>query len=117
MKQNTIKYFLIGMFVHFGFVLLAQRVKHPEPQNTIKFTENKNQWGGNVLFRAQLDGGLLFLEKNSFTYNFYDSETLRKNHVQKEKDLPKLKEKAKTEEEKNMSEENFEEKDIEITLI
>ncbi len=91
MKQNTIKYFLIGMFVHFGFVLLAQRVKHPEPQNTIKFTENKNQWGSNVLFRAQLDGGLLFLEKNSFTYNFYDSETLRKNHVQKEKDLNKQK--------------------------
>jgi hypothetical protein len=41
-------------------------------QDIIKFTENKNQWDKNVLYRAQLDGGVLFLEKNCFTYNFYD---------------------------------------------
>ncbi len=55
----------------------------PAPQNTIKFTENKNQWDKKVLYRAQLDGGVLFLEKNAFTYNFYDKETLRKNHIGK----------------------------------
>jgi gliding motility-associated-like protein len=47
----------------------------------IKFTENKGQWDANVLFRAQLDGGALFLEKNCFTYSFYEKEKLRKNHV------------------------------------
>ncbi len=35
------------------------------------------------MYRAQLDGGVLFLEKNCFTYNFYDKETLRKNHIKK----------------------------------
>ncbi len=57
----------------------------PSGQNTIKFTENKNQWDKKVLYRAQLDGGVLFLEKNCFTYNFYDKETLRKNHIRKQK--------------------------------
>jgi hypothetical protein len=59
---------------------LAQ-VKVPEPQNTIRFTENKNQWDAQVLYRAQLDGGVLFLENNCFTYSFYDKQTLRKNHI------------------------------------
>src|SRR5258705_3943252 len=47
----------------------------------VKFTENKGQWEANVLFRAQLDGGVLFLEKNCFTYSFYEKEKLRRNHV------------------------------------
>ncbi len=51
----------------------------------IKFTENKNQWDKKILYRAQLDGGVMFLQKNCFTYNFYDKETLRENHIQKEK--------------------------------
>lgn len=59
-------------------------VKTPKHQNQIRFTENKSQWEPHVLFRAQLDGGLLFLEKNCFTYNFYDKEALRKNHIKKE---------------------------------
>ncbi|HLG36201.1 MAG TPA: hypothetical protein VI757_15085, partial [Bacteroidia bacterium] len=47
----------------------------------IKFTENKGQWENNVLYRAQLDGGVLFLEKNCFTYSFYEKEKVRRNHV------------------------------------
>jgi gliding motility-associated-like protein len=58
-------------------------VKHPEAETRIKFTKNKSQWAGNILYCAQLDGGSLFLERNCFTYNFYDTETLRKNHVNK----------------------------------
>jgi gliding motility-associated-like protein len=56
-------------------------VKASPAQNTVRFTENKNQWDKKVLYRAQLDGGVLFLERNCFTYNFYDKETLRKNHI------------------------------------
>ncbi len=60
-------------------------------QNTVKFTENKKQWDEKVLYRAQLDGGVLFLEKNCFTYNFYDKETLRENHLGKNvKEIPGL---------------------------
>ena len=58
-------------------------------ETAVKFTENKNQWPKQALYAAQLDGGMLFLQKNCFTYNFYDKETLRKNHVRsKDDDLP-----------------------------
>lgn len=50
-------------------------------KSRITFSENKGQWEKRVLFRAQLDGGLLFLEKNCLTYAFYDKETLRKSHA------------------------------------
>ena len=62
---------------------LKKKPAESTPQNTIKFTENKSQWNKQVLYRAQLDGGVLFLQKNAFTYNFYDKETLRKNHINK----------------------------------
>lgn len=64
-------------------------IKYPKPQNSIRFTENRSQWETRVLYRAQLDGGVMFLEKNCFTYNFYDKETLRKNHVRKGKSSAK----------------------------
>ena len=56
-------------------------IKSPGPQNLTKFTENKHQWERPVLYRAQLDGGALFLGQTSFTYNFYDKETYRANHA------------------------------------
>lgn len=70
------------------FCLLLARVsaagtKEPKAETAIKFTENKKQWDKQVLFRAQLDGGALFLQKNAFTYHFYDKETLRENHLGK----------------------------------
>jgi len=64
-------------------VALAGGVKTPDVHNTkIRFTENKNQWDNGILYRASLDGGALFLRKNDFTYNFYDAEALRQNHIQ-----------------------------------
>jgi gliding motility-associated-like protein len=90
MKRTTpLLLFLFSMTVFFnkGF---GSGIRHPEHnQSNIKFTENKNQWDQKILFKAQLDGGALFLESNCFTYNFYDKETLRKNHVSKSKEKPK----------------------------
>lgn len=83
MKHIIQKYFLILFFTFSFFETFSEELKTPEPQNTIRFTENKNQWNKNILYRAQLDGGVLFLEKNAFTYNFYDKETLRENHLKK----------------------------------
>jgi gliding motility-associated-like protein len=51
-----------------------------EKSSGIRFTENKNQWDKKILYRAQLDGGVLFLEKNCFTYSFYDKAVLRAAH-------------------------------------
>lgn len=64
-----------------AFGLFAGDGKAYPDQAGVKFAENKNQWGANILYRAQLDGGLLFLEKNCFTYNFYDKESLRGAHA------------------------------------
>jgi gliding motility-associated-like protein len=55
-------------------------IKTPEPQNTIRFTENKNQWDKKIIYAANLDGGTMFLEKNCFTYSFYDKEAVETEH-------------------------------------
>ena len=43
----------------------------------ISFTENKGQWNQNILYRADLPHGALFLEKNAFTYNFLDENDIK----------------------------------------
>jgi len=42
----------------------------------IFFIENKGQWNPEILFKADIPGGKLFIEKNRFTYLFYDSKKL-----------------------------------------
>ncbi|MEO6304047.1 MAG: PKD domain-containing protein [Bacteroidia bacterium] len=46
----------------------------------LKLTENLGQWDDKILFRAQLDGGGLFVEKNCLTFNFYDKKKYRSLH-------------------------------------
>ncbi|MCE9537710.1 MAG: hypothetical protein K8R85_00610, partial [Bacteroidetes bacterium] len=89
MKQTAINFVFLFLLFIFSFNGFAGGVKTNEPLNTIRFTENKNQWDKNVLYRAQLDGGVLFLQKNCFTYSFYDKETLRENHIKAHPGPPK----------------------------
>ncbi len=42
--------------------------------NGIRFIENKGQWTAPFLYKAKLMGGALFVEKNAFTYNFYNAD-------------------------------------------
>ena len=72
-------FFLITLFFCTIKVGVSQ-VNPPVSQRTIRFAENKNQWDSVILFRAQLDGGALFLESNCFTYSLYDKETFRDVH-------------------------------------
>lgn len=59
--------------------------EHAKKSNAdVRFTENKNQWEREILYRAQLDAGVMFLERNGFTYNFYDEDVLNENHARKE---------------------------------
>ncbi len=79
-----IKNYFQSLFISIVFVsssMYGQAVRQTESNTMIRFTENKNQWDSRVLYMAQLDGGALFLEKNCFTYNFYDRDALRKNHA------------------------------------
>ncbi|MBA3680520.1 MAG: gliding motility-associated C-terminal domain-containing protein [Bacteroidetes bacterium] len=58
----------------------VKNVISPFVSPALKFTENKGQWESKILFRAQLDGGALFLEPNCLTFNFYDKKKFRSIH-------------------------------------
>ena len=45
---------------------------------SIEFIENKNQWDSKVLYKADISGGTLFLEKNCFTFAFKDMKAIDK---------------------------------------
>ncbi|MBK8498416.1 MAG: gliding motility-associated C-terminal domain-containing protein [Flavobacteriales bacterium] len=40
------------------------------------FTENKGQWPAQVLYRAQIPGGVMFVEKSAFTYVLFSESPL-----------------------------------------
>lgn len=44
----------------------------------LRFIENKNQWEKNILYKADLNNGAVFLEKNGFTFLFKDMEAISK---------------------------------------
>jgi gliding motility-associated-like protein len=81
MKDVAVKLYFLILFIFFSSAVFSEHEKKREPASLIRFTENKNQWDKTILYRAQLDGGALFLEKNCFTYSFYDKETLRESHA------------------------------------
>ncbi len=72
-----------------------QPVTPPSDAQTIKIIENKGQWEKEVLFRAAIPGGYLFITSNSLVYSLYDekaihaythsesSNTIIKGHVYK----------------------------------
>jgi gliding motility-associated-like protein len=47
----------------------------------LRFVQNKGQWEKDVLFRAELPGGFLFLKKQSLIYTLYDSREVSANHA------------------------------------
>ncbi len=68
----------------FLFFLLALDLPCVEAhQQHVNFTENKGQWLSKVQFKADLDGGALFVENGCFTYHFYNKTAFHKNHINK----------------------------------
>lgn len=49
-------------------------------QHDIRFSENKGQWGEQVLFHAGIPSGAVFLEENSILFHFRDDEFLKTAH-------------------------------------
>jgi len=47
-----------------------------DPHLNISFTENKGQWNKNILYKAELPQGALFLENHALTYTFLDATAL-----------------------------------------
>ncbi len=46
----------------------------------ITFMPNKGQFESNILFKAQIPGGVIFVERNGLTYSLYESEAFKKYH-------------------------------------
>lgn len=80
------KLFIIVLFSFSSFFGNAQSIKKPDTklQPFVRFTENKNQWANNIAYRAQLDGGALFIEKSGkLTFHLYDKDYYRARHLGK----------------------------------
>lgn len=80
------KLLFIVIILLFNVDGFSQKVKTPSPylQSSIQFTENKNQWDSKISHRAQLDGGVLFVEKTgTLTYHLYDKDSYRARHLGK----------------------------------
>ena len=46
----------------------------------VKYIENKGQWDLNILYKANIPEGTVYLEKNLFTYCFYNSKQMEEFH-------------------------------------
>ncbi len=73
-------FFITNSFQFFSQSDSVRHIVTPHTSPTLKFTENNGQWDNPILFRAQLDGGALYLEKNCLTFNFYDKAKYRSLH-------------------------------------
>lgn len=56
----------------------------------VEFTENKGQWATAIRYKADLDGGALFVEDDCFTYYFYDKNAIHENHLKVNRPLKKI---------------------------
>ena len=48
--------------------------------SNIEYFENKGQWDNKVLFKADIFGGWAFLEKNTITYMFMETDKILHRH-------------------------------------
>ena len=61
--------------------------------NGIQFIKNKGQWTTPILYKATLNNGAMFIEKDGFTYNFYNANEVNLhpyNHTNTDEPLPRL---------------------------
>ncbi|MDX2174673.1 MAG: PKD domain-containing protein [Bacteroidota bacterium] len=82
------KKLILLFFLYFGNTFFYAQINKkeiitPHVHPGLTFTENRGQWDNTILYRAQLDGGALFLEKNKLTFNLYDKKKCRSFHFKK----------------------------------
>ena len=71
---------IIVLFLISYSSLYCQQVVSAHDHPGLTFTENIGQWDKTILYRAGLDGGALFLEKDRLTFNLYDKYKARQFH-------------------------------------
>ena len=82
--RKALIFFFSGIFSFLSSQISPdKRVVSPQIHPGLKFTENLGQWPANILLRAQIDGGAVFLEANKLSFNFYDKKQLKNLHLGK----------------------------------
>ncbi len=64
---------------------LHNSFQKPTLPTRLDFVQNKNQWSSEVIYRADIPSGFLFIKKKSLVYSFYDAlrvDELRHGHTQ-----------------------------------
>ncbi len=81
-------FILLIPFLFISVLLLGQNrgiTLHNFDLPTLKFEENKNQFDSHILFQSDLShGSRMYLEKNCFTYLFWNQEQFEKMHHPKD---------------------------------
>jgi gliding motility-associated-like protein len=90
--MKTGKFLFLFIIISFLPVLLpAQNRGIPVKNNeapSLKFEENKNQFDSHILYQADpARGSRIYLEKNSFTYLFWNPEQIEQMHHPKNADV------------------------------
>ncbi len=73
--HKKLRIFLLSAIAYLLFISYAKA------QPAIELIENKNQWHPNVLYKANLLAGALFLENNCFTYNLVQVDDIKHSHA------------------------------------
>jgi gliding motility-associated-like protein len=85
--RMSIRHLILFVFLQlFAFLVKGQdksiiKPITPQVHAGIKLTENKGQWDSKILFRAQIDGGAVFVEKNKLVFNLFNKKLLHQNHA------------------------------------
>lgn len=64
-------------FISFFIVALGYNAQ----MHKVEFVENKGQWEDNIIFKAKLPAGNIYLEQNEITYQFYDEVDIERMHA------------------------------------
>jgi gliding motility-associated-like protein len=70
---------LISLCWLMGTTLFAQHDHHSD--HAFKFIENNNQWNEDVMYRARVENGYLYLGLDNMIYNFYEYPILNLTHA------------------------------------
>lgn len=68
---------LLFAILNFGIPrVYAQQISAPRAQ-ALQFIENANQWPEQVLYRTEVNGMRIYLEKNGFTFDVFDEDAVK----------------------------------------
>ncbi|MDW8159298.1 MAG: hypothetical protein RML72_10550, partial [Bacteroidia bacterium] len=76
----------VSMMLASNFAIYASTIL-PTSKNIYRFQENKGQWHPNILYKAELSVGALYLEKNKITYLLLEFPSKCNHPFHSEKDI------------------------------